>query len=128
MSYIHPTATVSADSIGEGTIIFECAVIGQFVKLGAMNVFDIGAMISHHSEIGDFNFFAPASTIAGYVTVGHNCFLGANSTIKNGICIGDYTLIGAGCYVSKDTEPYSVQVPARSVTLEGKSSLDMTLS
>lgn len=128
MSYIHPTATISTDTMGEGTIIFERVIIGQFVKLGAMNVFDIGTAISHHSEIGDFNYFAPSVAMAGYVTVGKNCFFGVNSTIRNKVSISDYTLVGAGCYVSKDTEPYSVQVPVRSVTLEGKSSLDIKLS
>lgn len=128
MSYIHPTATISTDTMGEGTIIFERVIIGQFVKLGAMNVFDIGTVISHHSEIGDFNYFAPSVAMAGYATVGKNCFFGVNSTIRNKVSISDYTLVGAGCYISKDTEPYSVQVPARSVTLERKSSLDMKLS
>ena len=128
VNYIHPTATIATDMfVGWGTIVFERVTIGQFVKLGAMNVFDIGTVVSHHSVIGDFNFFAPVSALAGYVTVGQNCFFGIHSTIRNGISIADYTLVGAGCYISKNTEPYSVQVSARSTTLSGKSSLDMKL-
>lgn len=128
MTYIHPTATVFAESIGEETIVFPRAIIDQFVKIGAMNIFEIGTLVGHHSIIGDFNFFAGASVLAGNVTIGSNCFLSVNSTIKNRISIGDYTLVGAGCYVSKDTDPYSVQVPVRSITLVGKNSLDMKLS
>ena len=39
--------------------------------------------------------------------------------------IADYTLVGAAAYVKKDTKPYSVVVPARSVELEHKMSTDL---
>lgn len=128
LSYIHPTATVLTEDIGEGTIVMERAVIGAFVKMGKGNVFWADAHVAHHTVIGDFNFFTISTAVAGNISIGNNCFFGNNCTIKNGIRIADYSLIGAGCYVSRSTEPYSVHVPVRSVVLEGKSSLDMNLT
>lgn len=127
LSYVHPTATVLADSLGEGTIVMERALIGAFVSMGKGNVFWPKCHVAHHTSIGDFNFFTISAAVAGNIQIGSNCVFGNNCTVKDGIRIGDYSLIGAGCYVSHDTEPYSVQVPARSVTLEGKSSFDMKL-
>lgn len=127
LSYIHPTATVLTDAIGEGTIIMERAVIGPFVKMGMGNVFWADSHVAHHTTMGNFNFFTISVAVAGNIVIGSNCFFGNNCTIKNGIRIGDYTLIGAGCYASRETEPYSVYVPARSIQLEGKRSLDMHL-
>ena len=38
--------------------------------------------------------------------------------------LADYTLVGAGANVMKDTNPYDVVVPARSVILDVKKSTD----
>lgn len=124
MSYIHPSATVLTENIGEGTIIMERALIGPFVHMGVGNIFYPDAHVAHDSTIGDFNFFSVSCAVAGHVRIGNNCFLGNNCTIKNGIALRDYTLVGAGAYISKDSEPFSVYVPARSARLEGKDSRD----
>ena len=124
LSFIHPTAIVNARSMGIGNIVYENAVIGPFTDIGNGNIFKAGASIAHHSTVGNFNFFAVNSSVAGKVAVKNNCFLGNNCTIKNRITVADKTLVGAGCYVSKDTEPYGVYVPARSVYLEDKKSTD----
>lgn len=127
LSYIHPTATVLTNDFAEGTIVMERALIGPFVKIGKGNIFWPDSHIAHHTSIGNFNFFTISASIAGNIVVGNNCFFGNNCTIKDGIRIQDYTLIGAGCYVSCDTKTYGVYVPARSVCLQGKSSLEMNL-
>ncbi len=124
LSFIHPTAVVNSQSMGIGNIVFENAVIGPFTDIGNGNIFKAGASIAHHSSVGNFNFFAVNSSAAGKVVIKNNCFLGNNCTIKNRITIADKTLVGAGCYVSKDTEPYSVYVPARSICLQDKKSTD----
>ena len=125
LSYVHPTATVLTDDFGEGNIIMERALIGAFVKVGSGNVFWPDTHVAHHTVIGDFNFFTISSAVAGNIIIGNNCFFGNNCTIRDGIAIANYTLVGAGCYLSESTEPYSVYVPARSVQLEGKSSLEI---
>ena len=128
LSYIHPTATVLTDQIGEGTVVMERAVIGPFVKMGVGNVFWADSHVAHHTSMGNYNFFTISVAVAGNIAIGDHCFFGNNCTIKNGIRISDYTLVGAGCYVAHDTEAYSVHVPARSVVLAGKRSLDMRLT
>ncbi len=125
ISFIHETATVLTDDIGEGTIVMERALIGPFSKLGKGNIVFADAHIAHHTIVGDFNFFTISVAVAGSVKIGCNCFFGNNCTIRNGIEIRDYTLVGAGAYVSKNTEEYDVLVPTRAVKLEGKSSLDI---
>lgn len=127
LSYVHPTATVLSEPLGEGTIIFERVLIGPFVKMGVGNVFWAGAHVAHHTEIGNFNFFTISVAVAGNIHIGNNCFFGNNCTIRNNITIADHTLVGAGCYVTQSTGRYSVHVPVRSVELKGKCSLDMRL-
>lgn len=128
LSYCHPTASVYAESMGEGNIIMENVTIGAFCRIGTGNVFWANAHIAHHTKMGDFNFFTISVAVAGNINIGNNCFFGNNCTIKNGINISDRTLIGAGCYLSKDTEPDGVYVPARSVQLTDKKSMDFDLS
>lgn len=125
ISFIHKSATVLTDDIGEGTIVMERALIGPFCKLGVGNIVFADAHIAHHTQVGDFNFFTISVAVAGNIKIGNNCFFGNNCTIRNGIEIKDYTLIGAGAYVSKSTESYDVMVPNRAVRLEGKTSLDI---
>lgn len=125
ISFIHESATVLTDEIGEGTIVMERALIGPFCKLGIGNIVFADAHIAHHTTIGDFNFFTISVAIAGNIKIGNNCFFGNNCTIRNGIEIRDYTLVGAGAYVSKSTEAYDVMVPNRAVKLDGKTSLDI---
>ena len=127
LSYTHPSATVLADALGEGTIVMERALIGAFVTMGVGNIVYPGAHIAHDAMIGDFNFFSISCVVAGHVKIDDHCFIGANCTVKNGIRISKYTLVGAGCYLSRDSEPYGVYVPERSVHLQGKDSRDFQL-
>lgn len=126
IGYRHPTALILTDEIGEGNLFFENVTVGKHAQIGDGNIFRPCSFLAHHAKIQDFNFFAISSSIAGSVQIGSNCFFGNNCTVKNRIRIDDYTLVGAGCYLSKDTKgPNGVYVPARSVLLEGKNSIDM---
>jgi sugar O-acyltransferase (sialic acid O-acetyltransferase NeuD family) len=127
LSFIHPAARIDTLDIGEGTIAMPNVVVGEFCTIGEGNIFYHGSMLAHHSHIGSYNFFAVDSCVAGHVKVGDGCFFGAHSTVRNGLTIGDYTLTGANAYVEKNTAPFSVVVPARSMTFDGVSSLDMKL-
>lgn len=127
LSYYHPSAIVLSENIGEGNIIMEGSVIGPFCEIGDGNVFWPKSHIAHHTKIQNFNFFTISVAVAGNIIIGNNCFFGNNCTIKNGIEIRDKTLIGAGCYISKSTEEEGVYVPQRSIKLENKSSLNISL-
>lgn len=124
LSFVHQSAVVMADEMGEGCLIFEGAVLGPYTRIGNCNIFYPKSMLSHHSVAGDFNFFAISCSVAGNVSVGNNCFIGNNAATKDGIAIGDFSLIGAGSYVSRDVEAGSCIVPARSVRLDNHTGTD----
>lgn len=127
LSYVHPSSVINAKSVGDGLIAMENVTIGYDCQIGDGNVFWANAHVAHHTKMGDFNFFTISVAVAGNIIIGNNCFFGNNCTIKNGIYIADKTLIGAGCYLDKDTHPYEVHVPYRSICLSGKRSTDFSL-
>ena len=127
-SFVHPTAVILTDNIGEGNIILEGTVIGLDCKIGNCNIFKASTHISHDTVIGDYNYFSVSTSVAGEVEIKNNCFFGNNSTTNDKISIASYTLAGAGAYISHDvTDEYGVYVPARTVRLEHKTSRDMKL-
>lgn len=126
-SYTHPTATILTDSIGEGCIILENVTIGIGCKIGEGNIFNACSMIGHDTKIGNYNFFAGNSTIGGAVIVKNNCFLGLNCTVRNEVVLNKYTLVGACAYIDRDTNERAVYVPAKSIELMGKISIDMNI-
>lgn len=125
LSYMHPTALVMADHVGEGNLFFEHSVVGAYSEVGNANIFYPKSMLAHHSICGDFNFFAISSSVAGHVTIGNNCFFGNNSFTNDGICIADYTLAGAGSYVWEDTDTYHCIVPTRGNILSNHKSTEL---
>jgi sugar O-acyltransferase (sialic acid O-acetyltransferase NeuD family) len=127
-SFIHPSAYVAKNvKLGIGNIISINVTISPFVNIGTGNVFSPSTTIAHHTKIDDFNFVGLSSSILGNVRITHNCFLGCNCTIRNGITVMPYTLVGAGAYISSNTKEYSVIVPAKSIVLKDKRSIDIDL-
>jgi carbonic anhydrase/acetyltransferase-like protein (isoleucine patch superfamily) len=64
--------------------------------------------------------------ISGHCELKSNSFIGVNSTIGHNVVIEKENIIGAGSIITKNTEPFSVYVPARSTKLE-KSSTEINL-
>lgn len=127
LSYQHPSSVVNAKSMGTGTIILANVTIGPESEIGDGNIFWDNSILAHNACMGNFNYLTVSASLAGRVTIGNNCFFGNNCTVRDSIKIADFTLVGAGCYVSRDTEPYGVYVPTRSVYLQGKKSVDFCL-
>lgn len=123
-NYIHNSAIVESDIIGDGNIIFEQAYVGMYSKIGNGNIIYPKALIAHHTVVGDFNFFSISSSVAGDVVVGNENFFGNNSYTKDKIVIGDRNLIGAGAYLNDNVDNDVVIVPAKSVILKDKKSID----
>jgi sugar O-acyltransferase (sialic acid O-acetyltransferase NeuD family) len=127
-SFIHPSAYIAKNvKMGIGNIITENVTIAPFSNIGDGNIFNSNTNIAHHTQIDNFNFFAQSPSIAGSVHITHNCFFGCNCTIRNGVTVMPYTLVGAGAYVSANTQEYSVIVPAKSIVLNDKQSIDIDL-
>lgn len=107
--------------IGENCFIFEDNTIQPFVKIEDNVILWSGNHIGHHSVVKSHNFISSHVVVSGQCTVESNCFIGVNSTIGHEVIIGSETLVGAGSTITKNTEPGSVYVPAKSVKLERKS-------
>ena len=123
-SFFDESATIDSNCIGEGNIVLFNSYIGPFCTLGKGNILMENVLVPHYNEIGDFNFLTNCK-LSGNTIIKNNCFCGSNSVINNNVVVDDYTLVGAGAYVPKNTEKYSVIVPARSIVLEGKKSIDL---
>ncbi|NIK72517.1 sugar O-acyltransferase (sialic acid O-acetyltransferase NeuD family) [Thermonema lapsum] len=122
VSYVSSKCTyLSQFNCGENCFIFEDNTIQPFVKIGDNVTIWSGNHIGHHSRIAAHNFISSHVVISGHCVLESYCFLGVNSTIGHNVTIAEGTLVGAAAVITKDTEPYSVWVPPRSVLLDKKS-------
>jgi sugar O-acyltransferase (sialic acid O-acetyltransferase NeuD family) len=110
-------------SIGDNSFIFEDNTIQPFVKIGNNVILWSGNHIGHHSTIEDHNFISSHVVISGQCTIKPFCFLGVNCSIAHGTKIESETLVGAGSCITKNTEPKSVYVPAKSIKLDKTSDM-----
>lgn len=123
-NYVHKTACVETDKMGEGNLIFEQAYVGMYAELGDGNIVYPKALIAHHTKVGDFNYFAISVSVAGHVIISDENFFGNNATTKDKIVIGSGNLIGANSYVRRDLSDENVIVPMQSVILMDKKPTD----
>lgn len=123
-SYIHSSCIQSNSKIGEGNIILEKTLIQPYAEIGNGNLIWYGVLIAHDDVIGNFNTIAGGVSLCGFVHIKNNCYIGNASMIHEYTIIDDYTLVGAGAYVKESTSKYDVVVPARSVILEGRKSIE----
>ena len=124
-SFIHSSCSIHSTEIGEGNIFLENCLVYPYARIGNGNLMWDHVLISHDCSVGDFNTFSSYADLCGYVHIGNNGYFGKHCIMKDGVKIADYSLIGAAAFATKDTEPYSVVVPARSVVLEHKISTDL---
>ena len=89
MISIHPTAEVKTDSIGEGTIIWQHAVIQEDVMIGT------------NCKIGANVFIEEGVTIGNNVTVKNNI------SIYKGVTIEDNVFLGPSCVFTNVLTPRS---------------------
>lgn len=122
VSYISSHCTyLSQYKCGENCFIFEDNTIQPFVKIHDNVTIWSGNHIGHHSVIHSHNFISSHVVISGHCEIESNCFLGVNSTLAHWVKIAKGTLVGAGTVITKNTEPDSIYVPAKSVKLDKKS-------
>ena len=90
MIFIHPTAIVESDDIGDGTKIWAFSHISKGVKIGA------GCNIGEGTYIG-IN-----------VTIGNRCKIQNHCLIYEGVHIGDEVFIGPNVITTNDIFPRAV--------------------
>lgn len=122
VSYVSSKATTWPDlNIGENCFIFEDNTIQPYVTIGDNCVIWSGNHIGHHTVIGDHVFITSHVVISGACEIMDNVFLGVNSTIRDETVLAKETLIGMGAIITKDTNPQSIHLGAKSKELEKKS-------
>lgn len=115
--YIHSTAQIEIEQIGQGNIILPNARIAPFVKLGNGNIIFNDVMINHETSVGDYNYFAPGFICGGLCTIGSCNFFGLKSTLRDSITVGNSNLVGASAYLPKSIGSNQLVKPA-STTIE----------
>ena len=88
--FIHPTADVQTDTIGDGTRIWQYCIILPGTKIGK-----------------DCNICAFCMTEGGDITIGDSVTIKPYVGIPNGTTIGDRTFIGPGVGFVNDMHPKS---------------------
>ena len=124
VSYVSSKCTyLSQFNCGDNCFIFEDNTIQPFVKIGNNVTLWSGNHIGHHSVLQSHNFISSHVVISGHCTIASNCFIGVNATIGHQVTVATETLVGAGSIITKNTEPFAVYVPAKSVKLEKTSNM-----
>jgi UDP-perosamine 4-acetyltransferase len=103
--------------IGQGTVIFDGAIINVDSFINDFCVINSGAVVEHDCYLDYSCQIAPRSVLCGNVRIGKNCYIGANSVVINDLIIGDNVLIGAGSVVIRNCLEPGVYVgnPARKI-------------
>jgi UDP-N-acetylglucosamine acyltransferase len=104
---------VSGLTVGEGTVIRECATAnvatdeGESTKIGAHCLIMAYAHIAHNTVVGDRVILANGVQLAGYVTVEDHAIVGGLVPVHQFVRVGAHSMIGGGCRVPQDVLPYT---------------------
>lgn len=85
--FVHPTAIVESDEVGEGTRVWAFAHIMK------------GVVVGRWCKIGDHAFVESGATLGDRVTVKNNCL------IWHGVHIGDEVFVGPNVVFTNDLRP-----------------------
>ena len=110
--YIHDYMT-----IGEGTIIYEGAIITANIQVGNHVIISPKCGIGHDSIIKDYVSLLWNVNVSGNDVIEEGVMMGSGSTIIQGKKIGKGSIIGAGAVVIDDMDSFTtaVGVPAKVV-------------
>lgn len=111
--YIHSTARIETEQIGQGNIILPNVRVAPFVKIGNGNILFNDAIINHQTSVGDFNYFAPGFICGGLCAIGNCNFFGLGSTLRDAIEVGNSNLVGASAYLPGSIGSNQLVKPAR---------------
>lgn len=101
--------------IGEGSQLFDGAVINSGTRIGNFSIINTKATVEHDCTVGDYCHVATSAVLSGGVEVGDFSMIGSNSVIVQYKKITSKCMIGSGCVVTKNISEEGVYIgnPAR---------------
>lgn len=99
---IAASAVVKTNKIGQGTIIFEKAIVNYGTAIGENCVINTGAIVEHDCKIGNNVQISPGAIILGGVEIGDNTFVGAGAIVRDSVKVGANKIIPMGQRVIQD--------------------------
>lgn len=118
---IHPKVWIhDYIKIGEGSIIYEGAIITTNIKIGNHVIISPKCGIGHDSIIKDYVSLLWNVNISGNDIIEEGVMMGTGSTVIQGKKIGEGSIIGAGAVVIEDIDAYNtaVGVPANIIKVD----------
>ncbi|WP_025686525.1 acetyltransferase [Paenibacillus maysiensis] len=112
---IHPHVRLSRrNTIGEGSMIFEGAVLSDNIKIGHHVIINRSVSVSHDAAIGDYVTISPGVNLAGNVTIDEGAYIGIGASVREKRHIGCWSIIGGGAFVKDDIPEFTMAagVPA----------------
>lgn len=103
VKYIHPSASVMSDDLGEGVIVLAGSVLEPCSRVANNVVIWSNVVVAHHAIIHENCWLASGGVISGQAELCRNTFVGVNATIVNQVSVSQYNIIGAGALITKDT-------------------------
>lgn len=120
----HPDATLFAEQIGPGCVVFPGARLAVGCRLGEDVVVSFNATVGHDTVIGAHSVIAPGVQLSGRIVCGKRAVFGIGSSVLQRRRIGDDAVISAGSSVWTDVSAGCtvVGVPAVARKVPGRSS------
>lgn len=121
-SAIHPDATVYADEIGDGCVVFPGARLGIGSRLEQNILVNFNAGIGHDCVIGAHSNISPGVQLGGHVHGGRRVVYGLGASVLQGRRIEDDAVIAAGSAVwtNVDSGVTMIGVPAVARKMPGR--------
>lgn len=102
--WIAHSSIVKTADIGQGSIVFERALVNTGTKIGENCVINSGAIVEHDCVIGNNVQISPGAIVLGGVHIADNCFIGAGAIIRDSVHIKTETMIPMGAKVTQNIE------------------------
>ena len=118
---IHPKVYIhDYINIGEGTLIYEGAILTTNIKVGNHVIISPKCGIGHDSIIKDYVSLLWNVNISGNDVIEEGVMMGSASTVIQGKRIGKGSTVGAGAVVIDNIDSYStvVGVPAKVIKVD----------
>ena len=121
-SYIGTDCILNKTKIGRFTSIGDRVMVITGNHPTTQNISTSPVFYSVKSDVGSFvqsDFFVEYKYAVDdyYVSIGNDVWIGSDVRLMHGISIGDGAVVGSGAIVTRDLEPYSINVgiPAKKI-------------